>query len=1371
MKLIRTEAADVALEKSGGAYPEHTTTFLPGILETSDDLFAAIDAQLKLVAFNGAFRRGVAEISGASPQIDGALDEVLPEVAKEGGTVAALAQRAFAGEALRFSLEFVDKNGQPRYFDASLSPVRDPAGIAVVVALVLRDVTEKRVAEQKFQGILEATPDAMLVVSDGVIEFANSQLEAMFGYAKGALKGASLEQLVPERLRERHALQRIGFERQPKTRPMGVGLDLSGMKADGHEFPVEISLSPLQTNGQRLVIAAVRDISARKRAEDDIRREAAELRKQVAMWHRRQAVPSDLEVYRAGFEQAATAFVHYAPDGRIKRVNRCFCDLLGFSREELVQLTVHKITYPDDVEIDNELDIKLLSGALDNYQIDKRLVRKDGTAVWVRLSVAVKRSPDGQPEFLIGTAKDITDRKHTEDALRDAQMRLSMAVDIARVGYVELHLDTQKTYFSTELKRQLGHEEAEMPNEFSEWSRRLHPEDAPHTMAAVQKLMAEPQQGLVLEYRLQHKDGRYRWFSARGAALENLPGRAYKLIVTQVDITERKAVEQTLQEQAEELRLALRVGRSGTFQWNAQTREHAWYGEMFALYGLKPEEFGGHDADWLACLLPEDRAGAMAAAEASLASGEYDADFRIRRHSDGEVRWISARGQVFFDEAGVAQRMVGINVDVTEERQVRAELEASRGRLQAVLNSLDEGVVLFDPRGHVLDANPAALNIMRYEASEQMCRPVHEFADTFELRSLDGSPLTVDEWPIPRVLRGDMFSEWELVVRRLDDDISRVVSYNGSAVRDADGEMLLGVLTMVDITDRKHAEQALQVSERRLALALQASNTAVWEIDVASQALLPAEDRLFTMLGYAPAELATVTDWVSRIHDEERPRITCLLDEAVRGEREGYRGVEVRYRAKDGSWRWILCQMAVAQQDADGKATRLIGTHTDIHARKMAEERLREASLHDPLTDLPNRALVFEYGSRLLAAAQRRHDRCALLFIDLDHFKPINDQYGHVIGDRVLQEVGLRLIDCTRHEDLVGRLGGDEFVLILARLDGGLHRAAVVAQHVVDSLSRPYQLDGLELAISPSIGISYYPEHAEDVEGLIRAADLAMYQVKQSGRSAYQLYTPALDQRADKVGLLQARIREGLKQGRFVLHYQPVIDIKSGRMVGAEALVRLADGGEANGPATFIPIAESAGLIGELGEWVAREACRQREAWCHDGMPVTITINVSPLQFRQRTLPESLGRIIEETGMNPNALHLDVTERTVMEGDDDVLEILNRIKQLGVKVALDGLGTGYSSLSRLSRLPLDQLKVDQSFVRGIRRDAASRAVTDAIIALGRHLKLDVIGEGIESADVLHYLDEHGCVQAQGFWFSPPLPASDFARWYRDRRAH
>jgi diguanylate cyclase (GGDEF)-like protein/PAS domain S-box-containing protein len=729
--------------------------------------------------------------------------------------------------------------------------------------------------------------------------------------------------------------------------------------------------------------------------------------------------------------------------------------------------------------------------------------------------------------------------------------------------------------------------------------------------------------------------------------------------------------------------------------------------------------------------------------------------------------------EVEIKEAAEVTRAIGQTAQLLKQRTAALEarehdlaersraLRQSEIRLQTLTEHAPAAIAVFDRNMRYLAVSRRWIKDHRLEGKDiigsfhyEVVPDIPEAWRQAHRRGLEGEVLCADAELFERADGSMQWLRWEIWPWRDD---------NGAV-----GGIIIAA---EEITERVLAEQLMRESESRLALALKAGDTAVWEMDVATEKLLPADDRLFSMLGYGPKELSTASQWLRRIHQEDRQGVPDMINDVIEGRRDSF-STEVRIRAKNGTWRWILWQGTAARRDAEGRATRLVGTHTDINARRLAEQQVREAALHDPLTGLPNRALVFEYGNHLLAAARRSHGEGALLFIDLDRFKPINDIYGHEVGDRVLQEVSRRLVACTRQEDLVGRLGGDEFVIILPHLASERQRAAIVAQHVVKSISQPLRIDTLELSISPSIGISYYPAHASDVGALIHTADLAMYQAKQSGRANYQVYTPELNQRADEAYSLETRLRNALRHGKFALHYQPVMDIRSGTLIGAEALVRLADDESRTvGPQTFIPVAEAAGLIGELGEWVAAEACRQHEIWRREGLKMTIAINVSPLQFRQKGFADKLSRIMSESGIDPSCVQLEVTESAVMENLDDAVAILNRIKSLGVKVALDDFGTGYSSLSHLSSLPLDKLKVDQSFVKRIGSDQASQAVTEAIIALGRSLKLEVIGEGIESEDALRYLREHGCDQAQGYWFSQPLPALEFAGWCRRQIMH
>ncbi|MCG2577417.1 EAL domain-containing protein [Dechloromonas sp. XY25] len=695
---------------------------------------------------------------------------------------------------------------------------------------------------------------------------------------------------------------------------------------------------------------------------------------------------------------------------------------------------------------------------------------------------------------------------------------------------------------------------------------------------------------------------------------------------------------------------------------------------------------------------------------------------------------------------------------LAERDQSQMALRESEAQLRATFEQAAAGIAHFTlPERRFLRVNAAFCRIMGYGCDELLAR------SSPEITHPDDRLIGNDEFA--RLASGEIstFSVDKRYVRKDGQIIWARASV--SLVQDAEaGPFAISVVE--DITEATLVAQAHRDAEHRLELAVDIAKLGFWEWDVANDQVY-LSPMWKQQLGYQEDELDNRSDEAtSRLFPEDIDRVKDYVARYI-GQPGSEFSIDYRLRHRDGHYRWFTAR-ATPVTDDTGQVVKLIGTQLDITHLKEAEQRIREAALHDPLTGLPNRALIFEYGQHLLAAARRSHGRGALLFIDLDRFKQVNDLYGHEVGDRLLQEVAMRLIACTRQEDLVGRLGGDEFVIILPHLDHRTDRATVVAQHVLDSIGQPFRIDALELSVSPSIGITYYPEHGTEIDALIHAADLAMYQAKQFGRANYQLYTSDLCQRAEEARSLEAKLRHALKNQGLALHYQPVIDIKSGRLIGVEALVRMAgDDAEDISPATFIPIAESSGLIVELGEWVAIEACRQHKLWRSQGLPpVKIAINVSPLQLRQRAFAERLGHIIGEAGIDPACFEIEVTESALMESVDEAIEILEDIKCLGVRIALDDFGTGHSSLSNLSTLPLDKLKIDQSFVRRIERDQTSRVITNAIISLARTLHLEVVGEGIESNETLRYLDDQACDQAQGFLFSKPLPADAFAHWYR-----
>ncbi len=456
-------------------------------------------------------------------------------------------------------------------------------------------------------------------------------------------------------------------------------------------------------------------------------------------------------------------------------------------------------------------------------------------------------------------------------------------------------------------------------------------------------------------------------------------------------------------------------------------------------------------------------------------------------------------------------------------------------------------------------------------------------------------------------------------------------------------------------------------------------------------------------------------------------------------------------------------------QCSRGRAIGRVYSFRDITDRLAAKQRIEELSQTDALTGLPNRRLLTDRAEFALAMAQRDGTPFAVLFLDLDRFKHINDTLGHWVGDRVLIDVAERITSCLRQVDTVARLGGDEFVMLLHQADAP--GAEATAQRVIEAMARPFVQGGLSFTVTCSIGIALYPNDGHSMETLLRHADKAMYSVKEGGRAGYRFHQPRKDVDLRTRMRIDHAMRQALAQGRFRLHYQPQVDLASGRVVGAEALLRWHDPelGEM-APAEFIPVAEESGFIVPIGEWVLGEAVRQAAQWRADGLGLVVAVNVSALQFHKPDFVDGVARLLRESGLPPEALDLELTESILIQDAQEALTRLNALAGLGVRLSIDDFGTGYSSLAYLKRVPIGQLKIDRSFVKGLPGDESDVAIVRAIIDMGRALHLQVIAEGVETEPQRLFLQRAGCNLYQGFLFAPALDAPAFERLVGAARA-
>ncbi|MGE0080172.1 MAG: PAS domain S-box protein [Thiohalomonadaceae bacterium] len=582
----------------------------------------------------------------------------------------------------------------------------------------------------------------------------------------------------------------------------------------------------------------------------------------------------------------------------------------------------------------------------------------------------------------------------------------------------------------------------------------------------------------------------------------------------------------------------------------------------------------------------------------------------------------------------------------------------------------------------------------------------------------------------------------------------------GSVVRRApDGRPLRLTGTHRDITDRKHEENQL----RLWATVFEDSRQGIFITDE-ERRIISANRAFQEITGYTMEEMLGQNPRMFASGEQDRAFYQNMW--ASLNTTDHWQG-EIWDRRKNGEV-FPLYTSITATRDAQGELQNYIAICTDISERKAAEERIRYLAHHDVLTGLPNRALFEDRLEQAIAHAQRTETRLGVMFVDLDRFKNINDSLGHHLGDELLKQVGARLRACVRMDDTVSRQGGDEFILLTSEL-GDAADAGHVAKKIIDAIAEPFRLDGNEIRITASIGIAIYPEDGADGDTLIRNADAAMYLAKERGRNNFQFFIRELNLRALKRISIESALRRAVDQGDLVLHYQPQVNIWSGVLSGTEALVRWQWHDRLVPPAEFIPIAEESGLIHPIGEWVLAEACRQQRSWMNAGLrPVTMAVNISAAQFHRKELLRVLQDIISSHCATPTQLEMELTEGMIMQDAEASIGLLGALKEMGVTLAIDDFGTGYSSLNYLRRFRIDRLKVDQSFVRDLDKDPADRAITEAIIALGKSLGLRVIAEGVERHLEIELLRESRCDELQGFYFAPPLAADAFVEWFRRR---
>ncbi|MGA2429024.1 MAG: EAL domain-containing protein [Candidatus Acidiferrum sp.] len=1049
-----------------------------------------------------------------------------------------------------------------------------------------------------------------------------------------------------------------------------------------------------------------------------------------------------VDLQAAALEATANAVVITDQTGTVIWVNSAFQQLTGYTSAEILGQSTRVFKSGQNSQaLYEEMWRTILGGGAWRGELINR--RKDGSLYDEEMTITPVHDGGGEITHFIAIKLDISMRRQAEAKHLLLTERLSLATAVAKAGVWELDLASNAfTWDATTFEIYDFQPVVSLP--YEKWAAAVYPEDLPVVEAVLRKLIDEKGQGST-EFRIVLADGAVRNVSAVGKVVLDEHANVTRVLGISRDLTESTRIEEALLFKTALLEAQTETTIDGILVVDEADRI-VLANKQFGLNFGVPDELLSAGDDVSVRKFVTDK---VADPDAFLKTVKYLNSHRDEKSRE-ELRFKNGKtfdrySAPLVDSTRRYWGRIWYFRDITEQKRMEDRLR----RLAAIVESSDDAIIGKALDGTIQTWNGGAERMYEYSAAEVIGKPI-------SILFPHGQPDEIST-NLEKVKRDEIVMHFK-TVREKKGGKQIQIDLTVSPIYDASGGVV-GVSTIArDITERVKSEERLRLWSRVLAQ----STEGIFVCDPQERILL-ANTAFEQLTGFSTGEVLGKTPRILQSGRQDRAFYSNMWKSVL--ETGAWRG-EMWNRRKNGEFyvEWLSIS---AVYDHKGTVTHYVGIFSDVTVRKQAEERIVHLANYDALTDLPNRVLLMDRLNQLTKAAQRRKSKVAVVFIDLDRFKEVNDSLGHDAGDLLLKTLAKRLSDAVRDEDTVARLGGDEFVVVFQ----GLHEAqevTLLAQKLLSCLVLPVTLNGYELTVTASLGISLYPDDAADGQGMIRNADAAMYQAKGAGRNAFHFYTSDLNDRALELLSMENALRRAIERQEFVLHYQPQINIGSGAIVGAEALIRWnhPELGLVM-PGKFISIAEERGLIVPIGNWVIEEATRQAGVWQNAGISIPIAVNVSAVQFRQKDFVEQLANSVRKHGITPSRIELELTEGIIMRDAETTIKILERLHEIGFQLSIDDFGTGFSSLNYLRRFPIDKIKIDRSFVSDVTQSESAASIVTAVISLAQSLKLKVIAEGVQTKEQLEILRVQRCDDAQGFLFSPALVSGEFEKLVYD----